>query len=165
MSGVGVGQAEHPGDHRDRQQAREVAEQLEGLATGQPGKAIDHERADRGDGERRDRVRTPLVRHRPVEDLVLRPDQRPEIAPSDDPRGFRQRASRLLEEVLPTLDEGAAVVRDDKPRPHPLVPDDRSDGAGRLVGGIRIDISHVPKRDGRQGSRRRRHTITASMPR
>ena len=76
----------------------------------EPGEPVRDERADGRHGHRRDRVGPPGVREGPVEDLVLRADERAEVPPTDDLGRTRQRARRLLEQVLATFDERAAVV-------------------------------------------------------
>ena len=133
---------------------------------GEPGEPVRHERSYGRHGHRRDRVGPPGVREGPVEDLVLRPDERAEVPPTDDLGRTRQRAGRLLEQVLATFDEGAAVVRQHEPHPHPLVPHHRADGPHRLVGGIGIHVPEVAQGDRRQRpGREGRHTTTASIPR
>ena len=84
---------------------------------------------------------------------MLGPDQRAEVAHTDDIGGARQRAGRLLEQVLAPFDERTRVMRQDQPGTHAFVPDDRSDGAHLLVGGKRIDIAEVAKRDRRDRPR------------
>ena len=163
---IPIGQAQNPGHDGDRQEAGEVAVQLERRALGEPRDPVGDDGPDGGHGQLADGVGPPRVRQRAMQGLVLSADQRAKIAPSHDLRSARQRACRFLEQVLAALDERAPIVGQDEPGGHILVPQHRPDRAHRLVRGIGIHVAKVAQRDRGEGAGAGEgHTTSASMPR
>ena len=83
------------------------------------------------------------VRQRAVERVVLVADERSEVPPPDDLVGAGQARRRLREQVLAPLDERAAVVVEDEPGAHALVPDDVAHRAQPLVQRVRVEVAEI----------------------